>query len=106
MVLIIGPEQSVDPSKPSKKGQDQFVRITNWLKTQYGVDYPEIGCSKKYTVFSKPFAASGKFVDESADEDANISLVETEAINQEWNVWVISSPYCTASLYHFSVMDM
>ena len=97
MVLIIGPEQSVDPSKPSKKGQDQFVRITNWLKTQYGVDYPEIGCSKKYTVFSKPFAASGKFVDESADEDANISLVETEAINQEWSVWVISSPYCNTS---------
>ncbi|MGN0522685.1 MAG: hypothetical protein ACI4IG_00255 [Eubacterium sp.] len=97
MVLIIGPEQSVDPSKPSKKGQDQFIRITNWLKTQYGVEYPEVGCSKKYTVFSRPFAASGKFVDESADEDKNISLYETEEINQEWSVWVISSPYCNTS---------
>lgn len=97
MVLIIGPEQAVDPSKPSKKGQDQFVRITNWLKKQYGIDYPEIGCSKKYSVFSKPFAASGKFVNESSDEDENISLYETEEINQEWSIWVISSPYCNTS---------
>lgn len=94
MVLIIGPEQPVDPSKPSKSGQDQFVRITNWLKTQYGVNYPETGCSKKYTVYSKPFAASGKFVNENSDENKNISLIETDEINQEWSVWVISSPYC------------
>lgn len=94
MVLIIGPEQPVDPSKPSKSGQDQFVRITNWLKTQYGVHYPETGCSKKYTVYSKPFAASGKFVNENSDENKNISLIETDEINQEWSVWVISSPYC------------
>lgn len=94
MVLIIGPEQPVDPSKPSKSGQDQFVRITNWLKTQYGVNYPETGCSKKYTVYSKPFAASGKFVNENSDENKNISLIETDEINQEWSVWVISSPEC------------
>lgn len=96
MVLIIGPEQPVDPSKPSKTGEkkDQFVRITNWLKHQYGVDYRETGCSKKYTVYSKPFAASGQFVNEESDENKNISLIETDEINQEWSVWVISSPYC------------
>lgn len=97
MVLFIGPEQAVDPSKPSKTGQDQFVRITNWLKNQYGVDYPEIGCSKKYTVYSRPFAASGQFKNEDSDEDQNISLVATDEINQEWSVWVISSPYCNTS---------
>ncbi|MGN0503343.1 MAG: hypothetical protein ACI4HN_10485, partial [Ruminococcus sp.] len=98
MVLIIGPEQTVDPSKPSKSGQDQFVRITNWLKTQYDVDYPEVGCSQKYTVYSKPFAASGKFENEDINnEDNNISLVETGTINQEWSVWVISSPYCNTN---------
>lgn len=100
MVLFIGPEQPVNPSKPSKTGQDQFVRITNWLKKQYGVEYPEIGCSKKYTVYSKPFAESGKFENEVSDEDQNISLVETEEINQEWSVWVISSPYCNTSAEH------
>lgn len=94
MVLLIGPKQPVNPSKPSKSGQDQFVRITNWLKKQYGVDYPEIGCSKKYTVYTKKFAASGKFEGQSANEDENISMVENGEINQEWSVWVISSPYC------------
>lgn len=95
MVLIIGPEQPVDPSKPSKSGQDQFVRITNWLKTQYGVNYPKTGCSQKYTVYTKPFAEKGKFVNEdSENEYNNISLNETGEINQEWSVWVISSPEC------------
>lgn len=95
MVLIIGPEQPVDPSKPSKSGQDQFVRITNWLKKQYGVNYPKTGCSQKYTVYTKPFAEKGKFVNEdSENEYNNISLNETGEINQEWSVWVISSPEC------------
>lgn len=94
MVLIIGPKQPVNPSKSSKKGQDQFMRITEWLKTQYDVDYPETGCSQKYTVYTKKFAASGKFEGQSANEDENISMVENGEINQEWSVWVISSPYC------------
>lgn len=94
MVLIIGPKQPVNPSKTSRTGKDQFIRITDWLKTQYGVDYPETGCSKKYTVYTKKFAASGKFEGQSANEDENISLVETKTINQEWSVWVISSPFC------------
>lgn len=101
MVLIIGPEQydasgkAVDPSKPSKAGQDQFVRITDWLKKQYGVNYPETGCSHKYTVYSKPFAERGGFVNEDTNDDNNnISLIKTDEINQEWSVWVISSPYC------------
>lgn len=95
MVLIIGPEQPVDPSKPSKTDEDQFVRITKWLKEQYGVNYPKTGCSQKYTVYTKPFAEKGKFVNEdSENEYNNISLNETGEINQEWSVWVISSPEC------------
>lgn len=104
MVLIIGPEQydnsgkAVDPSKPSRTGKDQFVRITDWLKKQYGVVYPKPGCSQKYTVYTKPFAEKGKFVNEdSENEYNNISLNETGEINQEWSVWVISSPYCNTS---------
>lgn len=99
MVLIIGPEQAVDPKKKdnNKNNQDQFVRITNWLKTQYGVDYPEIGCSHKYTVYSRPFAENGNFQGNISDDNKNISLVATEDINQEWSVWVISSPYCNTA---------
>lgn len=98
MVLIIGPEQPVDPSKPNVSGNDQFVRITHWLKEQYVVDYKDKGCSQKYIVYSKPFAANGTFKDEDPDnEDNNISLVKTKEINQEWSVWIISSPYCNTS---------
>ena len=98
MVLFIGPEQPVDPSKPSKSGEDQFVKITSWLKKQYGVNYPETGCSHKYTVYSKPFAERGGFVNgDTNDDNNNFSLIKTDEINQEWSVWVISSPYCNTS---------
>lgn len=97
MVLIIGPQQEVDPSKTSYNGEDQFVKITSWLKKQYSVEYPPIGCSKKYTVYSRKFAANGKFEGNLSDDDQNISLVETDLINQEWSIWIISSPYCNRS---------
>ena len=97
MVLIIGPQQEVDPSKTSYNGEDQFVKITSWLKKQYSVEYPPIGCSKKYTVYSRKFAANGKFEGNLSDDDRNISLVETDLINQEWSIWIISSPYCNRS---------
>lgn len=97
MVLFIGPEQYdesgnvIDPSKPSKTGQDQFVKMTDWLKTQYGVSYPKTGCSQKYTIYSKPFDKNGKFLNESAKADENFSMTKTAECNQEWNLWVISS---------------
>lgn len=98
MVLFIGPEQydtnstkPIDPSKPSKTGQDQFVKMTEWLKTQYGVTYPTTGCSQKYTVYSKPFAASGAFQNESTDANKNFSMTPTDECTEEWSCWVISS---------------
>lgn len=98
MVLFIGPEQyaadgttAIDPSKPNKNGQDQFVKMTDWLKTQYGISYPPEGCSQKYTIYSKPFAAKGAFQNESSNADENFSMTETAECNQEWNLWVISS---------------
>lgn len=98
MVLFIGPEQyasdgttAIDPSKPSKTGKDQFVKMTDWLKTQYGVSYPKTGCSQKYTIYSKPFDKNGKFLNESSNADENFSMTKTDECNQEWNLWVISS---------------
>lgn len=35
--------------------------------------------------------------EDTKNENNNISLVETEEINQEWSVWVISSPYCNTA---------
>ena len=83
MVLFIGPEQYdesgnvIDPSKPSKSGQDQFVKMTDWLKTQYGINYPATGCSQKYTIYSKPFAEKGKFQNESTNANENFSMTKT-----------------------------
>lgn len=97
MVLFIGPEQYdesgnvIDPSKPNKTGKDQFVRMTDWLKTQYGINYPATGCSQKYTIYSKPFAEKGKFQNESTNANENFSMTKTEECNQEWSLWVISS---------------
>ena len=102
MVLFIGPEQyktvdgvktAIDPSKPNKTGKDQFVKMTDWLKTQYGISYPAKGCSQKYTIYSKPFAANGAFQNESTNANENFSMTKTDECNQEWNLWVISSEY-------------
>lgn len=100
MVLFIGPEQyetdgttAIDPSKPNKTGKDQFVKMTDWLKTQYGISYPAKGCSQKYTIYSKPFAEKGKFQNESTNANQNFSMTKTDECNQEWNLWVISSEY-------------
>ena len=98
MVLFIGPEQYdesgkvIDPSKPNKNGKDQFVKMTDWLKTQYGINYPATGCSQKYTIYSKPFAAKGAFQNEKSANE-NFSMTKTDECNQEWNLWVISSEY-------------
>lgn len=98
MVLFIGPEQydtdgttAIDPSKPSKTGQDQFVKMTDWLKTQYGVSYPATGCSQKYTVYSKPFDKNGAFQNESKNANENFSMTPTDECTEEWSLWVISS---------------
>lgn len=100
MVLFIGPEQyktvngvktAIDPSKPNKNGKDQFVKMTDWLKTQYGINYPAIGCSQKYTVYSKPFDKNGAFQNESTNANENFSMTPTDECTEEWSLWVISS---------------
>lgn len=111
MVLFIGPEQYdesgnvIDPSKPSKTGQDQFVKMTDWLKTQYGINYPTTGCSQKYTIYSKPFAEKGKFQNESTNANENFSMTKTDKCNQEWSLWVISSKNNNTSTNEFEAVN-
>lgn len=65
MALVIGPKQSVDPSKPSKAGRDQFMQMVDWLNIGNGITAgaePE-----KYTVYSKKFAANGTFEDNAGN---------------------------------------
>lgn len=114
MVLFIGPEQyktvggvktAIDPSKPNKNGKDQFVKMTDWLKTQYGINYPAIGCSQKYTIYSKPFDKNGAFQNESTNANENFSMTPTDKCTEEWSLWVISSSNNNTSTNEFEAVN-
>ena len=102
MAVIIGPKQSqidpatgeridIDPAKPSKDGRDQFMRMTDWVKShaeKLGVNIPVTGCTQKITVYSKKFAEKGRFQNDIGDAfSASPSKVHTE----KWNVWIIGT---------------
>lgn len=91
MALIIGPKQDEKPDKPNKAGKDQFMRMTDWVKShaeKLGVNIPVTGCTQKITVYSKKFAANGGFQNDIGDAfSASPSNVYTE----KWNVWIIGT---------------
>ena len=92
MALIIGPKQNVDPAKPSKSGKDQFMQMTDWVKNnavQMGVSIPDIGCSQKITVYSKPFAKNGGFANNA--DNVPFSKSPSNVYTEEWNVWIIGT---------------
>lgn len=60
MALVIGPKQSVDPSKPSKAGRDQLMQMIDWLRVQGKTSIKtSAGLGEKLTVYSKKFGESG-----------------------------------------------
>ena len=88
MALVIGPKQSVDPSKPSKAGRDQFMQMVDWLK----IDSSTIKAGVKpqqYTVYSKKFAANGAFADNAGNNA--FSLTPSTIYTEEWHIWVMAS---------------
>ena len=92
MALIIGPKQDIAPAKPSKSGRDQFMQMTDWVKNnavQMGVSIPNIGCSQKITVYSKPFAENGGFANNA--DNVPFSKLPSNVYTQEWNVWIIGT---------------
>lgn len=92
MAVIIGPKQDIAPAKPSKSGRDQFMQMTDWVKNnavQMGVSIPNIGCSQKITVYSKPFAENGGFANNA--DNVPFSKLPSNVYTQEWNVWIIGT---------------
>ena len=88
MALVIGPKQSVDPSKPNKNGRDQLMQMVDWLK----IDNSTItagGVPKRYTVYSKKFAASGAFADNAGNNA--FSLTPSTIYTEEWHIWIMAS---------------
>lgn len=87
MALVIGPKQSVNPSKPSKDGRDQFMQMVDWLNI--GINIESGAEPKQYTVYSKKFAASGTFADNAGNNA--FSLTPSTIYTEEWHIWVMAS---------------
>ena len=92
MALVIGPKQSVNPSKPNKEGRDQLMQMVDWLNIGNNVtagDEP-----KQCTVYSKKFAASGTFEDNAGNNA--FSLTPSTIYTEEWHIWIMASSKATS----------
>ena len=95
MALIIGPKQSVDPSKPNKNGRDQLMQMVDWLIAQGKTSVKtSAGLGERFTVYSKKFAASGTFEDNAGNNA--FSLTPSTIYTEEWHIWIMASSRATS----------
>ena len=95
MALVIGPKQSVNPSKPSKAGRDQFMQMVDWLIVQGKTSIKTAaGLGEQITVYSKKFAASGAFEDNAGNNA--FSLTPSTIYTEEWHIWIMASSKATS----------
>ena len=93
MALIIGPKQANAPAKPNENGQDQFMRLTDWVKRNaktLGVTVPTDGCSQRITVYSKKFDENGGFLNNPGNESP-FSTAPSNLYTETWSVWIIAT---------------
>ena len=95
MALVIGPKQSVDPSKPSKEGRDQLMQMVDWLIAQGKTSVKTTaGLGEQLTVYSKKFAANGTFADNAGNNA--FSLTPSSIYTEEWHIWIMASSRATS----------
>lgn len=95
MALVIGPKQSVDPSKPSKDGRDQLMQMVDWLIAQGMTSVKSsAGLGENLTVYSKKFAESGAFVDNAGNNA--FSLTPSSIYTEQWHIWIMASSRATS----------
>lgn len=95
MALVIGPKQSVDPSKPSKAGRDQLMQMVDWLIAQGKTSVKTTaGLGEQLTVYSKKFAANGAFADNAGNNA--FSLTPSSIYTEEWHIWIMASSRATS----------
>lgn len=93
MALIIGPRQDNAPAKPDQNGQDQFMRLTDWVQRNaatLGVTVPRDGCSQRITVYSKKFDENGGFLNNPGNESP-FSTAPSNLYTETWSVWIIAT---------------
>ena len=95
MAMIIGPSQSINPSKQTAKTKDQFMKMIDWIKDNidiknYNLDFSNeaTGCSDKITIYSAKFSSLGSF---EVDDANAISLNKDDIHTEKWNIWVVGS---------------
>ena len=97
MALVIGPKQTVDPSKqdtnndgkPDKGGRDQLMQMVDWLIAEGKTSVKaSAGIEKHLTVYSKKFAANGTFANNSGNNA--FSLKPSAIYTEEWQIWIIA----------------
>ena len=97
MALVIGPKQTVDPSKqdtnndgkPDKGGRDQLMQMVDWLIAEGKTSVKaSAGIEKHLTVYSKKFDANGTFVNNSGNNA--FSLKPSAIYTEEWQIWIIA----------------
>lgn len=90
MALIIGPKQSVDPSKPSKAGRDQLMQMADWLVQKNLTSVKtSAGMGEHITLYSKKFAARGAFEDNAGNNP--FSLMPSTIYTEKWEIWIMAS---------------
>ena len=95
MALVIGPKQSVDPSKPNKAGRDQLMQMVDWLIAQGKTSVKTTaGLGEQLTVYSKKFAANGAFADNAGNNA--FSLTPSSIYTEEWHIWIMASSRATS----------
>ena len=95
MALVIGPKQSVNPSKPNKNGRDQLMQMVDWLIAQGKTSVKEsAGLGEHLTVYSKKFAADGTFEDNAGNNA--FSLTPSTIYTEEWHIWIMASSRATS----------
>lgn len=95
MALVIGPKQSVDPSKPSKDGRDQLMQMVDWLIEQGKTSVKtSAGFGEQLTVYSKKFAVGGTFEDNAGNNA--FSLTPSTIYTEKWEIWIMASSKATS----------
>ncbi|MGN0341708.1 MAG: hypothetical protein ACI4DO_02850 [Roseburia sp.] len=97
MALVIGPKQSVDPSKPSVDGRDQLMQMVDWLIAQGETsvkDNEHTGLGEQLVIYSKKFGTEGTFVDNAGNNA--FSLTPSSVYTEEWHIWIIADSKATS----------
>lgn len=125
MALIIGPKQSVDPSKVGGRlTDDQFMQMVDWVQKnkEYFPDAKDkiaviettqknnniknctLSCEPaKVTVYSKPFDNNGGF---ESDNNTYFSATQTTDFSEKWDITIICSGNGKWETYGGSENDM